>query len=251
MKINNLKLKDISVVIFLGFLMLIIFYSLFWGPARKLTDSLMPIRTISVSSEGKTTVEPDIAKISFSVVSEGVSPEILVRNNVKKMNAAIDFIKSKGIDAKDIKTTQYDLRPRYEYDEKKKSSFISGYQMTQTVLVKIRDLIKPAEILGGLPELGINQIDSIAFEIDDQEKYLAEARNQAFAKARQKAEEMAKTNNVKLGKIINFSEYQNGGGPIPYYYGGLERTESVKIAPSIQPGTQEITVSVNITYQIK
>lgn len=250
MQNNNSELKNIFIVIFLGFLMLVIIYSLFWGPAEKLTDSLMPIRTISVSAEGKATVEPNIAKISFSVFSEGTNPELLVQNNVKKMNSAIDFIKSKGIDVKDIKTTQYDLRPVSEYNEEKRRSFISGYQMTQTVSVKIRDLTKPAEILGGLPELGINQIDSVAFEIDEPEKYLTEARNQAFAKAKQKAEEMAKANNVKLGKIINFSEYQNNG-PIPVYYGGLERAESFKIAPSIQPGTQEITVSANITYQIK
>ncbi len=230
--------------------MLIIIYSLFWGPAGKLTDSLMPIRTILVSGEGKAIIEPNTARISFSVFSEGANPEILIKDNIKKMNAAVDFIKSKDIDVKDIKTTQYDLRPVSEYNEEKKRSFISGYQMTQTVSVKIRDLTKLAEILGGLPELGINQIDSVAFEIDDPEKYLTEARNQAFAKARQKAEEMAKANNVKLDKIINFSEYQNGG-PAPYYYGGLERTESFKITPSLQPGTQEITVSANITYQIK
>lgn len=250
MRNNDSKLKNISIVIFLGFLMLIIIFSLFWGPARKLTDSLMPIRTISVSAEGKTTIEPNIARISFSVFSEGVNPEILINDNIKKMNSAVDFIKSKGIDVKDIKTTQYDLRPRSEYDEEKRRSFVSGYQMTQTVSVKIKDLTKTAVILGDLPELGINQIDSVSFEIDDPEKYLTEARNQAFAKARQKAEEMAKANNVKLVKIINFSEYQNGG-PIPVYYGGLERAEAVKIAPSIQPGTQEITISANITYQIK
>lgn len=251
MQNNNSRLKNIFIVIFLGFLMLIIIYSLFWGPAKKLADSLMPIRTISVSAEGKTIIEPNIARISFSVFSEGINPELLVQDNVKKMNSAVNFIKLKGVDVKDIKTTQYDLRPRSEYNEEKRRSFISGYQMTQTVSVKIRDLTKPAEILGGLPGLGINQIDSIAFEVDEPEKYLAEARNQAFAKARQKAEEMARANNVKLGKIINFSEYQNGGGPTPYYYGGLERVESFKIAPSIQPGTQEIAVSANITYQIK
>lgn len=251
MENNNAKLKNTAIIVFLVFLMSVIAYSLFWGPGKKFGDSLISANTVSVSAEGKVTVSPDIAKLSFSVVSEGTDPESLTQDNIKKMNSAIDFIKSQGVDSKDIKTVQYDLSPRYEYNEEKKRSFISGYQMTQTVLIKIRDLTKPAKILGGLPELGINQINSITFEIDEPEKYLAEARNQAFAKAGQKAKEMAGANNVKLGKIINFSEYQ-GGGPIPYYETlGMGGAGAIKSAPSIQPGSQEITVSVSITYELK
>ncbi len=208
-----LNLKNKVVAGFLVFLALVIIYSLFWGPAKKYTDSLMPIRTITVSAEGKTTVSPDIAKLSFSVISEGANPKTLAENNNKKMTAAIDFVKSKGIDEKDIKTTQYDLAPRYEYDEKTKKTFISGYTLTQTVLVKIRDLNKTAEVLGGLPPLGINQISSISFEIDEPEKYLSDARDKAFDKAKEKAMAMAEKNGVKLGRVINFYEYQ----PIPYY----------------------------------
>lgn len=251
MENNSAKIKNIAVAVFVIFLIILISYVWFFGPGKKLGESLMPSRTISVSAEGKITVEPDIAKLSFSVVSEGIDPEALAQDNIKKMNSAIDFIKSQGVDSKDIKTVQYDLSPRYEYDEKSRKSFISGYQMTQTILVKIRDLVKPAKILSGLPELGINQINSISFDIDEPEKYLAEARNQAFAKAGQKAEQMAKTNNVKLGKIINFSEYQ-AGGPILYYETlGLGGAGAVKAAPSIQPGSQEVTVSVSITYELK
>jgi len=174
------KSKNQAIIIFLGFLMLVIIYSLFFGPAKKYGDSLMPAKTINVSAEGKVTVSPDIAKLSFSVVSEGANSKLLAENNNKKMNAAIDFAKSQGIEEKDIKTTEYNLSPRYEYDEKTKKTFISGYTLTQTVLVKVRDLNKVAEVLGGLPALGINQISSISFDIDEPEKYLSEARNQAL-----------------------------------------------------------------------
>jgi len=245
------KSKNQAIIIFLGFLMLVIIYSLFFGPAKKYGDSLMPAKTINVSAEGKVTVSPDIAKLSFSVVSEGANSKLLAENNNKKMNAAIDFAKSQGIEEKDIKTTEYNLSPRYEYDEKTKKTFISGYTLTQTVLVKVRDLNKVAEVLGGLPALGINQISSISFDIDEPEKYLSEARNQAFDKVKEKAKAMAEKNGVKLGRVINFYEYQS----TPYYQNvralGMGGAEAVQPLPQIQPGNQEVTIQVSVTYEIK
>lgn len=251
MENDVLKSKNQAIIIFLGFLILVVIYSLFFGPAKKYGDSLMPAKTINVSAEGKVTVSPDIAKLSFSVVSEGANPKLLAENNNKKMNAAIDFVKSQGIEEKDIKTTEYNLSPRYEYDEKTKKTFISGYTLTQTVLVKVRDLNKVAEVLGGLPALGINQISSISFDIDEPEKYLSEARNQAFDKAKEKAKAMAEKNGVKLGRVINFYEYQS----IPYYQNmkalGMGGAEAAPTLPQIQPGSQEVTIQVSVTYEIK
>ena len=252
MENNSVKFKNMAIAVFVIFLISVITYSLLWGPAKKFGDSLFPTRTFSVSAEGKITVSPDIAKISFSVVSEGVNPKTIADENNKKMNVAIDFIKSQGIDEKDIKTTQYNLSPRYEYDEKTKKTFISGYTLTQNVLIKIRDLSKVAEVLGGLPDLGINQIGAISFEIDEPEKFLAEARNKAFDKADIKAKEMAEKNNIKIGKVINFSEYQNYA---PVYRGleamGKGRADAFPMLPQIQPGTEEVTVNVSVTYEIK
>ncbi|MDP3014960.1 MAG: SIMPL domain-containing protein [bacterium] len=254
MENNSAKFKNIAIAVFMVFLMSVITYSFFWGPAKKFGDSLFPTRTFLVSAEGKVMVSPDIAKISFSVISEGINPKTIAEENNKKMNSAIDFIKSQGIDEKDIKTTQYNLSPRYEYDEKTKKTFISGYTLTQNVLVKIRDLSKVAEVLGGLPELGINQIGQVSFEIDEPEKYLAEARDKAFDKANIKAKEMSGKNNVQLGRVINFLEW--GSTPRPYYenlraLGMGGEAAAPQALPQIQPGTEEVIVQVNITYEIK
>lgn len=247
------KLKNIFIVVFFVFLMAAVVYSLFFGPAKKYSDSLMPAKTITVSAEGKVTVSPDIAKLSFSVVSEGIDPKTLADDNNKKMKLAIDFVKSQGIDEKDIKTTDYNLSPKYEYDEKTKKTFISGYTLTQTVLVKIRDLNKVADVLAGLPPLGINQISSVSFDINDPEKYLSDARNQAFDKVKEKAVAMAEKNGVNLGQVINFYEYQ----PITYYgqtkaVSGLGGGEAAApVLPQIQAGSQEVTVQVSVVYEIK
>ncbi|OGY58519.1 MAG: hypothetical protein A3F24_01075 [Candidatus Colwellbacteria bacterium RIFCSPHIGHO2_12_FULL_44_17] len=217
-------------------------------------DSMISIRTVNVSAEGKATVEPDIATISFSVVSEGSNPEKLETDNNEKMTKAIDKVKKEGIEAKDIKTTQYQLSPRYEYNETTRKTYISGYTLTQSVQVKIRDLKKVATILGGLPGVGINQIGQVEFSVEDPDKYLDNARNEAFAKAHAKAQAMAKATGVELGDVVNFSEYR-GGYPGPIYYGeAMGKGGDVQTsytAPSIEPGSQEITVNVNITYEVE
>lgn len=221
-------------------------------PISRYGDSLVSSRVFYVSAEGKAIVSPDIANLSFSVVSEGKDPVVLQEDNNKKMRAAQDHVKAQGVDEKDIKTAQYDLQPRYEYDEKTRRSFISGYMLTQTVFVKVRDIGKVAAILAGLPGRGINQIGSISFDVDDPDKYLAEARNEAFQKARAKAEEMVRANGLRLGRIMNISE---SGGPRPYpvFYGaGKGGAElAAPTPPPIQPGTQEVTVQVSVAYELK
>ena len=248
----KIRLNQVLVVFF-AVLVIAIVYSLIWGPAAKFAESFVPSRTFSVNAEGKVVVSPDIAKLSFSVVSEGPDPEKLADENNKKMNEAIAFVKEQGIEEKDVKTTQYNLSPRYSYDRQTGKSYIYSYELTQTIFVKIRDFAKIGKILAGLPEYGINQISSISFEVDEPENYLAEARTEAFQKAKEKADKMAKDARVKLGRIINFGEYQ--GGTVPRYealgIGGGETLAKSITPPSIEPGSQEITVQVTVTYEIR
>ncbi len=220
-----------------------------WGYGK----SVYPARVISVSAEGKVVVAPDIANLSFSVVSQGKDPEKLQNDNSVKINNALDFIKSEGVDSKDIKTADYNLSPNYRYDEKKGASFIDGYTLSQTVVVKIRNLDDVGKILAGLPSRGINQISGLNFGIDDPDKFLNEARKEAFAKALAKAEAMAEQNNVKIKRVVTFNE-NTGGYPIPFYakaeFSRGGDMASVP-APSIEPGSQEVTVQVSVVYEIR
>ncbi|MFA6354256.1 MAG: SIMPL domain-containing protein [Candidatus Paceibacterota bacterium] len=225
---------------------------------NKAGNSQMPVRTLVVNAEGKTTVKPDLAQFSFSVVTDGTDLALIAKNNNDLVNKAIDFVKKSGVDEKDIKTTQYNLNPRYEYNESQKKTFISGYELTQTVFVKIRDLEKNidkvSKILGLLPEMGVNQISSVSFTNEDQELFLAQARKDAFDKAFTKAKSMAKANGVSLGEVINVNEYQNG----PIYYDSVSSMKGMGIGggsiapmPAIQPGTEELKVNVTVTYELR
>lgn len=219
----------------------------------KYQKSLYPARTVTVSAEGKTIVTPDIATLSFSVVSEGRDPEKLSVDNTKKMNAAIDFMKAQGVEAKDIKTAGYNLSPRYEYDEDRRTTFISGYTLSQTVAIKVRDFSKIGKMLGALPGLGINQIGSLSFDIEDQDKFLNTAREEAFAKAHAKAKAMAKQNGARIRRVVTFSESQGGYYPRPVLeaYGKGAADLAAVPAPSIEPGSQEVTVNVTVVYEIR
>lgn len=220
------------------------------------SKSLSAARTITLSAEGKVIVVPDTAVISFSVISEGNNPESLVEDNNQKISSVIQFVKSKGIDSKDIKTINYNLYPKYENDEKTNRSFISGYNLTQTINLKIRDLKKVAEIIGGLTPLGINKIEGPIFIVDDPEKFLREARADAFSKIKNKAEEISLETGVKFGQIINIYEYPSSPiGPVFYKnmesqlggIGGFSRPP----LPTIEPGSEELKVQLNIVYALK
>ncbi len=245
--------------LFILVLSVISIYCVSWGPLRDWGASFRPARTMNVSASDFKYVTPDIATLSFSVVSEGKDVKVITEENNQKINKAIDYLKNeKGVSEEDVKTTQYNLRPVYSQST---SSYISSsfvpriemYSLTQTVEVKIRDFEIISSIIASLSDFGINKISNVSFGIEDQDKYLSDVQKSAFDKAHEKAERMAKQNGVKLGRVINVSVNNN----TPYYAYGLGATKSYDaeglggIAPSIEPGSERLNISVFVEYEIK
>ena len=109
-----------------------------------------------------------------------------------------------------------------------------------------------AVLLGGLPSKGINQLGGVNFSVEDQDKYLNQAREEAFTKARAKAEAMAKYSGARLGRVVTFNE-SNGGYPGPIYYAkamSADHGGSLPPTPTIEPGSQEVTVNISVVYEI-
>jgi hypothetical protein len=221
------------------------------GTLIRYNNAIVPSRTITVSGEGKTSIAPDLATITFSVVSQGDKPEEIQKANTTKINKAIAFVKEQGVKAEDIKTTGYNMYPRYKYDKDSGESSISGYELSQSVTVKIRALDKASIIVGGLTSTGINQIGSLEYSVENPEAQRARAREEAFANARQKAMEMSYANGVSLVRVINFSE-QAGMYPTPYY-GVMEAKSGMggAVTPDLQPGSEEVKIQVSVTYEIR
>jgi len=206
-------------------------------------------KTITFTGEGKVTGIPDVASINLSVVTDKMTAKEAMEENAQKMNEIIKFIKDSGVDEKDVKTTAYYLSPRYDWLEGKR--VFRGYELTSSLAVKIRNLQKISEIIDGAVGKGANQVGDVQFVIDDQEKLKTEARNEAIANAKERAESIAAAAGLKLGKIVNFSE-SGTVPPSPIYY--LEKevgTGGAAPAPELEKGSQEIIIDVSLTFELK
>jgi hypothetical protein len=219
------------------------------------SSSLPPARTITVTAEGKTTATPDLAEINFSVVSQGQNPQTLTSNNTDKMNAVLEFVSSQNIATSDIATTGYDLEPTYNYDKNTQRNYITGYTLTQTVTVKIHDLTNVANVLSGLAPLGVNQIGGVTFTFNDPDTFVAVAREDALNKAEIKAQQMAYQAGTSLGEVVNVSENGYFPQPGPVYNmaesSGMAAPQVAISTPNIQPGSQDVTDNVTITYALR
>jgi len=216
--------------------------------------------TISVSGKGEIYVKPDLALVTFSVKNEAKQVSEAMKNNAEKMNAVIAFMKKQGIEEKDLKTTSFNINPRYEYQKAGAGVYypypsgkriLAGYEATQSLQVKIRDLTKIGSILQGAADKGADLAGNLRFTIDKPEKIKAEARKEAIKKAKDKAKEIASQLGVRLVKITSFSE----NSAFPRYYGlekatvGMEEGEAPQ--PQIETGENKIEVNVTITYEIR
>jgi uncharacterized protein YggE len=218
-------------------------------------SSVPPARTITVAAEGKTTATPDLAEITFSVVSQGQNPQMLTTNNTQKMNAVLQFVSSQNIATSDIATTGYDLEPTYNYNNTMQSNTITGYTLTQTVTVKIHDLTNVATVLSGLAPLGVNQIGGVDFTFNDSDTFVALARVDAMNKAEMKAVQMANQAGTSLGEVVNVAENSYIPQPVTVYNTAMPMAamgaSSAVSTPNIQPGSQDVTDNVTITYALR
>lgn len=220
--------------------------------------------TITVSGDAEVFVKPDIATISFSVLGKGTTPALAQEKVNVAMAKITDYLEKAGINDKDIKTTNFSSSPTYQYPDTKACAAgypcypyegertISSYEVQQWTEVKIRKIDEANKILGGLGELGATNISGISFTVDDEEGYQEDARKEAIAEAKERAERLADDLGVRLGRVVSFSD----GGNYPIYYKAMDATlgrggaESAP-APTISVGENKIISSVTIVYEIR
>ena len=254
--LQNLFFK-VGIVVLIVLCLGIVSWSYYnWRLAQNIVN---PERIISFTEQGKVIAKPDIAKVSFSVITQGIEAAAVQTENNQKMQKVIDFVKKQGVADKDVQTTNYSLNPQYDYtwcqkskdDTRYCSPKIIGYELTQSVEVKIRDFDKINTIIGGLSDAGANQISNISFSLDEPEDYKNQARIEALKKIEKRAQLLSKETSLRLGKIMSVSE--SGIFPSPIYRdlkATVGSTEDLPSAP-IETGTQEITVTLTVSYEIK
>lgn len=213
----------------------------------------------SVNGSGVVYAKADIANISVGF-STGLKAEAAEasKESADKMNAIIDTLKDLGVEEKDIKTTDYVLNPVYNWTEKD-GRVLKGYEVSQNVNVKVRDLEKIGEVISRSAEKGANQVGNVSFSIDDEYELKNQAREMAISKAKEKANLMAAQAGMTLGKVKSVIESSGDYNyPVPMYANAkLEMSDEVlgrggEISVSnIQSGQNEIRVEVTLIYEVK
>lgn len=212
----------------------------------------------SVSGSGIVYAKADIANISIGF-STGLKKEAVEasKESADKMNAIIEALKDLGVDEKDIKTIDYVLNPVYNWTEKD-GSVLKGYEVTQNVQVKVRDLGKIGEVISRSAEKGANQVGNVSFSIDDEYQLKNQAREMAINKAKEKAALMASQAGMKLGKVKSVVEMSSDYNyPVPMYANVKQDMSNEAMGgaalsvSNIQSGQNEIRVEVTLVYEVK
>ena len=220
-----------------------------------------PKNIITFNGQGEVSAIPDVANISFSVRKEAKTLKLAQNEAADIVNKALKFLKDSGVSDKDIKTISYNSYPKYDYDGIQclsypcpvKKPVLTGYEVSQMVSVKIRNINNIGNIIGDLGNFNIAEINGPDFVIDKEEELKAEARRLAIKDAKEKAENLVRDLGVKLVRIVNFSETENYPYPVRYdemMSTGAAPTESATV-PELPAVENKITSNVTITYEIR
>lgn len=209
----------------------------------------------SITGTGTVYAKADIANLQVGLrTGTKTTPALATSESTKKMNDVVAVLKELGVEEKDIKTTGYSLNPVYNYTNQRGQELV-GYEVTQNLTLKIRDLAKIGDIIAKTTEKGANQIGGINFTIDDEFALKNQARELAIEKAKEKAELIAKQSGMKLGEVKSVYESQEQT-PVTYAYTNAKLDMAVSsgggiASPEIQSGQNEIKVDVTLVYEVK
>ncbi|MEK7515188.1 MAG: SIMPL domain-containing protein [Patescibacteria group bacterium] len=242
--------KQKNVLFWLGSAVLVALTLFLLVSTNQAANTAATTNTISFSGQGKVVAKPDIALLDLSILTEAETSKAAQNENSNRSKRLVEFLKKEGIEDKDIKTTGYNIYPQYTYPQYEKAR-ITGYQVNQMVQVRVRNLDTVDTVLDGVVSAGANQINNFQLTVDDSDELMADARDEAIADAKEKARALERQLGVKLGRIVNFSENGTGGIPMPMYDAAVYKGGMGGGGPAIPSGENEISVNVQITYQIK
>jgi uncharacterized protein len=206
-------------------------------------DSLPP--AISVIGEATVSVPPDLAEVEAGVTSDAKTAREASETNNAAMGKLLLALKAAGIDGKDIQTSRLSLQPQ-NAPNRAGPSAITGYRASNRVTVRLREVTKVASTIDMLVGAGANDIGGINFMVSQASKLLDDARTQAVADARRKAEIYAKAAGVTLGAPLSISE-EGSPGPMPF----RKMAGGMAAATPVAQGEETLQVTVNVTWAIK
>ena len=205
--------------------------------------------TVTVAGSGLVSGTPDVLRLDLGVQRTGdnVNAALNAANNdVKKIKTVLS---QHGVADKDIQTSQLSINPHWEQNGNEGK--IKGYDVVQSLTVKIRKLADAGGTISDAAEAGGNatRINGVSFDIEDNGKLLKQARDAAFADAKEKAEQYARLAGRELGEVNSISESQNGSPtPMPYYAGAEDA--AMKSSVPIEAGSQAVSIDSTVVWEL-
>ena len=204
---------------------------------------------LSVSAEASAKRVPDVATISTGVVTQAADANAAMRANAVQMDKVMAAIKAAGIGERDVQTSGINLNPQYKYVENAPPSIV-GYQASNTVNVKVRDLSKLGKVLDAFVEQGANQVNGPSFEVDKPDEAYDEARVAALKKAQARAQTYADALGLKVRRIVSISE---GGASFPRPMPMMRATAAdagFAKETSVSPGETTLSVNIDVVFEL-
>lgn len=217
-----------------------------------MADAAPPVRTLNVNGTGQIFLSPDIAYIYIGVHTEEPTAADAVTANNEETQRVIEALKVAGVEAKDIRTTNFSIWPNQQYGPDGQPTG-TRYVVDNSVFVTVRELDNLGDLLDAAISAGANSINSIQFDVADRTDALKKAREEAVKDAKAQAQELADVAGMNLGEVQSISFYDSA--PMPYLNsygkGGGGAAVSEAAAVPIQPGQLTLTVTVSMSYAIK
>ena len=203
---------------------------------------------LSVSAQAEATRVPDVATISAGVVTQAADANAAMQANAKQMDGVMRALREAGIAERDIQTSGINLNPQYRYAEDQPPA-ITGYQASNTVRIKVRDIGKLGRVLDALVASGANQVNGPSFEIDKPEAAYDEARRAALAKAQARAKMYADALGVRVRRIVSIDE--GGGFQPPMPMPMMARAEKgVAYDTAVSPGETTLSANLSVVFEL-
>jgi len=223
------------------------------GPAIAAENDLTP--QITVSATGSAEVAPDMAVINLTVVREAETAREALDANTAAMSEVLAAMQAEGIAERDLQTSNFNIQPRYVYPEpvdgERPAPRIVGYEVSNSLTVRIRDLERVGAVLDTSVTLGVNRGGGIRFTNDDPAEAIAQARTEAMRNAIAKAETLTEAAGIGLGRILSISENSNGPRPMAIERAAVMQSDMGNAAPvPVAAGENSYQVTVNVTFEL-
>ena len=207
-------------------------------------------RTVTVTGEGSVSAVPDVAMVSAGVVSQAATAAEALAANSASTAAVIDRVKAEGVAPADIQTSSFSLQPVTIYPRsdsgEQSAPRITGYTVSNTVTVRVRDLARLGALLDKAIGAGANNVGGVDFQVSRQSELLDRARQQAVEDARRKAALYATAAGARLGSILTLSEQTGYAPPRPMY-----RLEASAAPVPVEAGQTQLNLQVSATFRLE